>query len=94
VEWVADRVVEDIDKFGHSAKVCIKSDQEPALVDLVKAIKQKRTGETIIEHSKVYDSQSNGVVERAIQTVEGLTRTFKISLEKKIIKLSQVGTQS
>ena len=86
VEWVADRVVEDIDKFGHSANVCLKSDQELALVDLVKAIKDKRKGETMIEHSKVYDSQSNGLVERAIQTVEGLTRTLKMSLERKINK--------
>jgi hypothetical protein len=86
VDWVADRVVEDIDKFGHSNNVCIKSDQEPALVDLVRTIKSKRKGETMIEHSKVYDSQSNGVVERAIQTVEGLTRTLKMSLERKIKK--------
>ena len=64
----------------------MKSDQEPALVDLVKAIKEKRTGETFVEHSKVYDSQSNGTVEKAIQTVEGLTRTMKLSLEKKINK--------
>ena len=86
LDWVADRVVEDIDRFGHSAKVCIKSDQEPALVDLVRTVKNKRSGETILEHSKVYDSQSNGTVERAIQTVEGLTRTIKISFERKLGK--------
>ena len=50
-------------------------------------VKEKRTGETILEYSKVYDSQSNGVVERAIQTVEGLTRTLKLSLERKLGKL-------
>ena len=86
LDWVSDRLVEDIDKFGHSANVCIKSDQEPALVDLVRAVKEKRTGETFVEHSKVYDSQSNGTVERAIQSVEGLTRTIKMSLERKINK--------
>ena len=84
VEWVADRVVEDLEKFGHSAKVCVKTDQEPALMDLVKAVKYKRKGETIVENSKVYDSQSNGTAERAVQSIEGLTRTLKMALERKI----------
>ena len=87
LDWVADRVVNDMETFGHCANVYIKSDQEPALVDLVRAVKEKRTGETFVEHSKVYDSQSNGTVERAIQSVEGLTRTMKMSLERKINKM-------
>jgi len=77
IDWVADRIVEDIDQFGHSTNVCIKSDQEPAFVDLVRAVKQKRSGETFIEHSKVYDSQSNGTVERAIQSVEGFDSYYE-----------------
>ena len=48
IDWVADRIIDDIDKFGHSSKVCIKSDQEPALVDLVRAVKTRRSGETFL----------------------------------------------
>ena len=42
VEWVADRLCEDLDSFGHAGTVTIKSDQEPALMDLVREVKMKR----------------------------------------------------
>ena len=37
-----------------------------------------------IEHSPVRDSQSNGLVERAVQTLEGQVRTMLLALEAKI----------
>ena len=40
--------------------------------------------ETLIENSKAKDSQSNGVVERAVQSIEGLVRTLKFGLEKRL----------
>lgn len=62
--------------------ITVKSDQEPALVSLIEDVRRLRTGaRTFVEHSPVGASPSNGVVERAIQTVEGQLRTMKSALE-------------
>ena len=87
VDWVAERVCEDIKNFGHCGTVSLKSDQESALKDLVhevQLIRGRQKLETLIEESKVYDSQSNGIAERAVQSVETITRTHKLALEKKL----------
>ena len=92
VEWVADRLCEDMDNFGHSGKIIIKNDQENALIDLVGEVKRKRGArnmETLLENSKVYDSQSNGTAERAVQQVECVVRTHKLALEHKIKNLQK-----
>ena len=87
VDWVAERVCEDIMNFGHCGTVSLKSDQESALKDLVqevRTIRAKKKLETLVEESKVYDSQSNGIAERAVQSVETITGTHKLALEKKL----------
>ena len=89
VEWVAAKIHEDIEKFGHLGKIGIKTDQEAALKDLakeVKVLREKENKDTIFENSKVYDSQSNPVAERAVQSVECIVRTHKFALEQKIGK--------
>ena len=87
IEWVAEKMCEDIEEFGHCGKIIVKSDQENALVDLIKEVKKKRENknrETLFENSKVYDSQSNGEAERAVQSVECIVRTHKLALEKSL----------
>ena len=86
VDGVADMLVKDLGDLGGggNTELLMKCDQENALNDLVREIKRKRVGPTITEHSKVKDSQSNGAIERAIQSVEGMVRTLKLSLESKI----------
>jgi len=84
VEGVAREIVRDLDEMGISGELIIKNDQEPALIDLVKEVKRLRTGGTQLEKSKKYDSQSNGAAERAVQSVEGITRTLKLALEKRL----------
>ena len=87
IDWVAERLVDDIDSFGHSGKVILKSDQENALVDLLREVKEKRIRkgrDTLCENSKKYDSQSNGTAERAVQAIECIVRTHKLALEKKL----------
>ena len=76
--------------MGHCGKVGFKTDQEAALRDLVSEVQKLRAEddlETVVEESKVYDSQSNGVAERAVQTIECIARTNKLALEQKIRKL-------
>ena len=36
---------------------------------------------TISEHSAVGDSEGNGLIERAVKTVEEMVRTWKLDLE-------------
>ena len=63
----------------------IKHDQEPAIKDLVKEIARKRAlGRTISEESPVGSSASNGLAERAVQSVEGQIRVIKSALQEKV----------
>ena len=66
-------VVHDIDQLGYS-KLILKNDQEQAIVDSQKQVltELKEKGiECIPENSPVSESQSNGVIERGIQDIEG-----------------------
>ena len=62
-------------------QIILKSDQEPSMVALCKAIKTNWDGELIPEHSPKGVSKSNGKVEREVQTVQGLAKTMKYHLE-------------
>lgn len=78
--WPAKVLTDDLDKLGYK-KVVLKSDMEPSIRALAQAVKASWTGELILEGSPVGQSQSNGEVERAVQSVHGLARTLKEALE-------------
>ena len=65
--------------------VIIKTDQEPAIEYLMKDIVEARGNEkgcrTIVEESPVKSKGSNGIVERAVQTIEGQIRLMRLALE-------------
>ena len=82
-QYPLNQSVADIEQLGHS-KFILKSDQEPSILDLRADIisRCKDQGISIIpENSPTGESQSNGVIERAIQDVEGMVRTLKDQLE-------------
>ena len=79
----ADMLLRDLEKLGYST-VILKGDQEHSLKALMHAVKNKFTGTLILEWSPVGQSKSNGEVERAVQSVHGMTRTLKEFLELKI----------
>ena len=97
--WIAKRCYQWIEGLGYP-KVIIKSDNEPSIVALVKDIMacraEHRTTEVqdeaeeqtimdmIPENSEVGESQSNGMVERAVGSIEGMVRTLKSALEDRI----------
>ena len=83
MQGVATQLLDDILKLGYTEDVILKCDQEAALMDLVNEMARRRP-RTIVENSKVKSSQSNGVAERAVQSIEGMVRTFKFALEKRI----------
>ena len=77
-------VVREIDLAGYN-RLIIKSDQEPAILDLLRAAKRERAEDIEIqpEESPVGEHQSNGDIERAVQAVEGQIRCMILSLESR-----------
>ena len=84
-EWVVKQVIKDIRQLGHHGRLLLRSDQEPAIEALKDEIARGRTGATtVIESSPVGDSQSNGLAERGVRTLEELMRVHKMDLEQRI----------
>ena len=82
-EWGVKRLAGFIDGLGYN-KVMFKSDNEPSIVDLWNAVREKRKGDTIPENAPVGESEANGIAEKAVQEFEGMMRTNKSALEEKI----------
>ena len=69
IEWASKQLVR---------RLVIRSDQEPALVNLLEeAAKMRGDSTTVLEHSLVGDSQGNGFIERGVRTIEEMVRTIK-----------------
>ena len=68
--------------------ITLKSDQEQAMKALLSEVSRHRAaaggGQTVIEHSAVEDSKGNGVIERAVTSIEGQTRVARSALEMRI----------
>ena len=81
--WIANRIVKDMEDYGYgAAEIQVKCDQEPAIVDVQRAIVEKRAGvRTVPVNSPVGDSMSNGRVENAIKRFQGMFRALKHDLE-------------
>ena len=75
-EAVVKRVVEDLDALGYK-RILVRTDGEPAILDLWRKVKEKWTGEIIKVESMVGDHDSNGEAEQAVQKVEDDLRTWK-----------------
>jgi hypothetical protein len=82
-EASVDLVASNLKKLGHK-KIILKADQEPAIVDLVNGVIDKRAEETLPEFSPVGDHRANGVAERAVQEVEDQVRTMKGALQRRL----------
>ena len=84
-EWVSELVCRDLRKFGISGDVVFKTDQEPALVDLMKEICALRpSSRSSLTHSGVGDSTGNGLAEPAVQSVEEMIRVHTLSLQSRL----------
>ena len=84
--WIVKRIMEDINSLGYGdIGIIVKSDQEPAITEIQEAVKKERStrAPTVLINSPVGESQSNGVVERRIQKVQGQIRTLKAAMERK-----------
>ena len=67
----------DLERLGHHGQVTLGFDKESSIVDALKEIANLRGSRgTLLEHSPVADSQSNGFIERGIRSVEDMTRVL------------------
>ena len=84
--YAARMVMDLIDECGDKNRpIIVKTDQEPAIKFLVEDIRTARTGaQTIVEEAPKKSKGSNGVVERAVQTMEQLLRTLKSAFDERM----------
>ena len=88
-EFTTKRTVAFLRECGSEmSKITIKTDQEPAILPIAEDVIRSRAAvgadETISENSPAYSHQSNGVVERGVQSVEGMIRTLRSALEARM----------
>ena len=84
-EWVTEQLGRDLLKLGHHGDLILKSGQEPAVVDLLREVARFRdTHRVVLEQSPVGDSQGNGIIERANQSVEKMIRVHKLAFESPV----------
>ena len=86
--WIPRQLMAWLREIGlEFHEVILKSDNEPALVALIERWVRERAakgaGKTVTEHSPVRSSKSNGLVEKAVQDVQGMIRTMRSALEEK-----------
>ena len=78
-----NQLVRDIESLGYK-QVILQCDAENSIKDLRNTIIRKRIDETLYRDVAKGQSQSNGVVERGIQSIENQMRCIKLGLEKRI----------
>ena len=76
--WIAKGAAKFIDQLGHN-RVTFRCDTGPAIEALTREIAQARQegSQTVPERPPVGESQSNGIVERAVRLVGGQARTLE-----------------
>ena len=86
--WLATRIMAWMRECGCEVEpVIFRSDNEPALVKVVEEVGRLRAAKggkgMVVENSPVGSSASNGYIERGIQEIQGMARTWRSKLEEK-----------
>ena len=68
--YIMKQVTRDLTKFGVRKTVILRSDNEPAMEELLEKVGKSREGETLIENAPKEDIRANGRAERAVQSIE------------------------
>ena len=77
--WIEKRAAKFIDQLGHN-RVTLRCDNEPEIGALARD-KPAKKGVRLPERPPVGESQSNGVIERAVGFFASQARTLKAALE-------------
>eukprot|EP00969_Alexandrium_andersonii_P270934 11975078-Alexandrium_andersonii.AAC.1 len=65
-----DQAVASIRRLGHHHRVLLKTDDEPALLDLRRAVAERLGAQAAQESPPAYEPQSNGSVENAVRQLK------------------------
>ena len=85
IDWVIKQCARDLERLGHYGQITLKSDQEPAIVDVLKEIANLcGSRRMLFEHSPVADSQSNLFFEGGIRSVEEMRRVLLFDLSNRV----------
>ena len=84
-ERIVGKLLRSITEIGNT-KMILKTDGEPALVQVQEEIINRRPQRTIPENPPAYDPQSNGAAERAVQEIKAQLRAIKLGLEARLQK--------
>ena len=76
-ERIVKKVLQSIGETGNT-KMVLKTDGEPATVQLQEQIITEREHKTIPQNPPAHDPQANGEVERAVQDVKAQLRAVKL----------------
>ena len=80
-DYFVKAVVDFVSGCG-CGRAILKSDFEPAIVDLQDAENNSRQSDTILDNSPKGSSQSDGVAENAVREAERVIRKWKMSVEE------------
>ena len=67
-QWIVKQFIRDLHECGRK-DICVKTDGEPAMIALQRAVADARALRTVRQNLQAHDSQSNGSVEKAVQDV-------------------------
>jgi len=82
-QYLTKAAVADLVALGHN-RLILKTDQEPDMVALQDCVKAASNSEIILRNSPVGESQSNGVVEKAVRDIEDQVGTLKDAAESRL----------
>lgn len=74
----------ELEKIVGYKRVMLKSDQEPAILDLKNKLKKVVKIDLVMEETLVGDSQSGGMFENAVKRMQGNARTYKLAVEQRL----------
>ena len=88
-EFLVKRILAFIRECGcEMVDIVLKGDQEPVMDNIFSEVSKERARKgamrTVVEHSPKEQSQSNGVVERAIASVVGMMRVMRSAIEERL----------
>eukprot|EP00969_Alexandrium_andersonii_P014053 613252-Alexandrium_andersonii.AAC.1 len=72
-----------VDSDTTSGRVLLQTDDEPALVDLRRAVAARVGVQTVLGSPPAYEPQANGASENAVRQLKGLARTLMLALQER-----------
>ena len=78
--YLVETILAFVEALGHGVDM-LHSDQEPVLVQLLKAVQSRRVTRTLVRHGPRASHQSQGKIENSNRVINGVCRAMWLSLE-------------